>query len=242
MKNQLIVLSLSALLFITSSCDKDNELRTGPQYVDLGLSVNWATFNIGASQPQEYGDYFAWAETETKYYYYWSTYKYNIGEYDEENLNSLTKYCPKSKFGYNEYTDTLIVIELSDDIANVKWGGNWRIPTVEEFQELLDNCTWKWTKLNGVKGFKVTSNIEGHTDKSIFIPAAGYKSGPKLFNSCPTVNYWTSSLWTRQPHNSLDITFHYDEELKTYEDIYNEIYIGYSGRYVGRPIRPVCAH
>ena len=239
MKKQLV--ALSVLLFIICSCDEDNAISPIPQYVDLGLSVKWATYNVGASQPQEYGDYYAWGETVTKNHYYWSTYQYNIGEYDEEKLSSLTKYCPKSSFGYEGYTDTLSVLELSDDIAHIKWGKNWRIPTADEFQELLDNCTWKWTKLNGVKGFKVTSKIEGHTDKSIFLPATGYKTGVKLFNSCPTVNYWTSSLWTRLPYNSLDITFQYDEDNKTNDDIYddNVIYIGYSGRYVGRPIRPV---
>lgn len=241
MRKHLFLLPISVLLFLVCSCEKDNELNPTPQFVDLGLTVNWATFNVGASQPQEYGDFYAWGETDAKDRFYWATYKYNVGEYDEDNLSSLTKYCPKSGFGYNGYTDTPSLLDLSDDVAHAKWGGNWRLPTSNEFKELRDSCNWEWTTLNGVKGFKVTSKVAGFTEQSIFLPAAGYKSGSKIFNSCPTVNYWTSSLYAKWPYFSYCITYHFDdEEQKTEEDIYNAIYIGNSGRYIGRPIRPVC--
>ena len=183
MKKQLA--ALYVLLLIICSCDKDNDFNPTPQYVDLGLSVKWATFNVGASQPQESGDYYAWGELSTKRSYYWSTYQYNIGEYDEEKLSSLTKYCPKAQFGYDGFTDTLAALELSDDIAHIKWGGNWRTPTVQEFMELLDSCKWEWGKMNGIKGFKITSNVTGFKDQSIFLPAVGYISGSKKFNDCP---------------------------------------------------------
>ena len=240
MRKHLFLLPISVLLFLVCSCEKDNDLSPNPQFVDLGLTIKWATFNVGASQPQEYGDYYAWGETETKARYYWTTYKYNVGEYDESKMSSLTKYSPESSYGYNSYKDTLSVLQLSDDIAHNEWGGSWRIPTEKEFQELLDSCKWDWTTLNGVKGFKITSNVAGFTDKSIFLPAAGYISGSKKFNDCPTVNYWTSSLYSQWPYFSYCITYHFDEDQKTEEDIYYSIYIGNSGRYLGRPIRPVC--
>ncbi len=235
MKGWLLILSLSVFLFFTGSCSKDGESEYIPPYVDLGLSVKWATCNVRASQPHEYGDYYAWGETNSKDRFYWSTYNYNVGEYDEDNMSSLTKYCPKNGFGYNGYTDTLSVLELSDDVAHARWGGNWRIPTSKEFQELLDSCDWEWTTLNGVKGFKVTSNVSGFTDQSIFLPAAGYKSGSKTFNSSPTVTYWTKSLYSKWPYFSYCITFHFEEDV----NINNAIYIGSSGRYIGRPIRAV---
>ena len=231
MRKHLFLLPISVLLFLVCSCEKDNDLSPTPQFVDLGLTVKWATFNVGASQPQESGDYYAWGETDTKNRYYWSTYQYNIGEYDEDKLSSLTKYCPKSQFGYDGYTDTLSVLELSDDIAHLKWGGNWRIPTIQEFMELLDSCTWEWKTLNGVKGFKVTSNVVGFTDNYIFLPAVGYISGSKRFNDNPTINYWTGSLFARKPYYSYCLSYHYESD--------ETVYIGSSGRYLGRPIRPV---
>ncbi len=235
MKNRFIILTLSALLILISSCSKDDNSEYIPPYVDLGLSVKWATCNVRASQPQEYGEYFAWGETSSKDRYYWSTYKYNVGEFDEDVMESLTKYCPKAGFGYNGYTDTLSVLELSDDVANVRWGGNWRLPTAKEFQELRDSCEWEWTSLNGVKGFKITSKVTGFTEQSIFLPAAGYKSGSKLFNSDPTVTYWTNTLYSKWPYFTYCITYHFDED----KDINSSIYIGNSGRYIGRPIRAV---
>ena len=229
MKKQLA--ALSVLLLIICSCDKDNDFNPTPQYVDLGLSVKWATFNVGASQPQESGDYYAWGELSTKRSYYWSTYQYNIGEYDEEKLSSLTKYCPKAQFGYDGFTDTLAILELSDDIAHIKWGGNWRTPTAQEFMELLDSCKWEWEKMNGIKGFKITSNVTGFKDQSIFLPAVGYISGLKKFNDNPTINYWTGSLFNKKPYYSYCLSYHYESD--------ETVYIGCSGRYLGRPIRPV---
>ena len=137
------------------------------EYVDLGLSVKWATFNLGATKPEEYGDHYAWGETETKKYYSESDYKwfnYVEGSY------SLTKYNSNSSFGV---VDNKTVLEESDDVAHVKLGGNWRMATDTEWTELLESCTWTWTTLNGISGRLVTSNIEGYTDRSIFLPAAG---------------------------------------------------------------------
>ena len=145
------------------------------EYVDLGLpsGLKWATTNIGAINPEDYGNYFAWGETEMKDYYAWDTY-----EYGEE----LTK--------YNE-TDGLSVLDSSDDAASVIWGNVWRMPTQAEMQELVDNCTWTWTTQNGVNGYLVT----GTNDNSIFMPAAGYFD-ETLLGFGTDGNYWSSSLKT----------------------------------------------
>lgn len=112
------------------------------EYVDLGLSVNWATCNVGATKPEEYGDCFAWGETSPKNDYNWFTYKYCNGSY-----TTMTKYCNISSYGYNGFTDDKTTLELSDDAARANWGGKWRMPTQAEFNELLNssNCTWTWT-------------------------------------------------------------------------------------------------
>ncbi|MBO7112331.1 MAG: hypothetical protein J6V75_00065, partial [Bacteroidaceae bacterium] len=129
-------------------------------YVDLGLSVKWATCNVGASKPEEYGDYYAWGETEPKTTYDWSTYKWCKG-----SSATMTKYCNNSSYGNNGFTDTKTTLDPEDDVAHVKWGGNWRMPTISEFEDLINNCTWTWTTQNGVNGYKVTSKKSGYTDR-----------------------------------------------------------------------------
>ena len=139
----------------------------GHAYVDLGLSVKWATCNVGASSPEDYGDYYAWGETFTKSSYYdlgsktWgeSTYNYDIGG------------------------------DASLDAARANWGGTWRLPTEAEAQELLDKCDWERTTLGGKAGYKVT----GPSGRSIFLPAAGHRYGSRLDGACGYGAYWTSS-------------------------------------------------
>ena len=109
------------------------------EYVDLGLSVKWATCNVGANSPEEYGDYFAWGETTSKDKYNWNYYKYCKG-----SSTTFTKYCNKSSYGYNGFTDTKTKLDPDDDAATVNWGGSWRMPTVAEMTELQSECTWIW--------------------------------------------------------------------------------------------------
>ena len=158
-------------------------------YVDLGLSVLWATTNVGAEQPEEYGDYYAWGETETKDFYGWSTYKWCKG-----TDTSLTKYCTNAKYGADGFTDGLTTLQPEDDAAHVHWGAMWRMASRSEFQELIDNCRWETTTLNGVKGYRVTSSIPGYTDRSIFLPMAGFLNHD-IGNSQKgtTVRYWSST-------------------------------------------------
>ena len=142
-------------------------------YVDLGLpsGILWATCNVGASRPEEYGDYFAWGETEPKESYDWSTYKWCNGNY-----NRLTKYCTNSSYGYNGFVDNKEVLEPEDDAAYVNWGSSWRMPTHNQLGELKTQCTWTWTTRNGVNGYLVT----GPNGNTLFLPAAGYRYGDSL--------------------------------------------------------------
>ena len=139
----------------------------GHEYVDLGLpsGLKWATCNVGANKPEDYGNYYAWGETKTKY--------------DYSSSNSVT-------YGDN-YSD--IKGNSQYDAARANWGGSWRLPTKAELEELKNKCTWKWTTQNGVKGYKVT----GPNGKSIFLPAAGYRLGASLYYAGEGGDYWSST-------------------------------------------------
>lgn len=150
--------------------------------IDLGLSVKWASFNVGASKPEEYGGYYAWGETEEKSYYDWSTYKWCNG-----SSTNMTKYCTTSSYGT---VDNKTVLDPADDVAHVKWGGTWRMPTFEEQEELFNNCTWQWTTRNGVNGYKVT----GPNGNSIFLPAVGARYGAGVDDWGSSGYYWSGSL------------------------------------------------
>ena len=173
--------------------------KNGHEYVDLGLSVKWATCNVGASKPEEYGDYFACGETTPKSTYDWSTYKWCRG-----SRETLTKYNTKSSYGI---VDNKTTLELSDDAARANWGGSWRMPTKAEQDELREKCRWAWTTQNGVKGYKVTSKING---KSIFLPAAGYRKDSSLYRAGSGGYYWSSSLNTDYPYGAYEFYFHSD--------------------------------
>ncbi len=203
-----------------NNCEPE-EPETIHEYVDLGLpsGLKWATCNVGASSPEEYGDYFAWGEVEPKTIYDWSTYKYG------SDYNQLTKYCNDSDLGYNGFTDNKTVLDPEDDAATVNWGGAWRMPTKAEQDELRKNCTWTWTTQNGVNGYKVT----GPNGNSIFLPAAGCMLEGTLYNAGWFGNYWLSSLLT-------DIPF---DACRMYFSSSYVIWTGYN-RYYGFTMRPVC--
>lgn len=139
----------------------------GHEYVDLGLpsGLKWATCNVGANKPEDYGNYYAWGETKTKY--------------DYSSSNSVT-------YGKN-YSD--IKGNSQYDAARANWGGTWRLPTGAELEELKNKCTWTRTTQNGVKGYKVT----GPNGKHIFLPAAGYRRGTSLYNGGYYGYYWSST-------------------------------------------------
>ena len=175
--------------------------ENGHEWVDLGLpsGLKWATCNVGANKPEDYGDYFAWGETDPKMSYSNSDYF---------------------------YTDNPTTLPLSADVAHVNWGGNWRMPTEAELTELREQCTWTWTTQNGVNGYKVTSNKNGN---SIFLPAAGYRSGSSLYYAGSGGYFWSSSLDTSYTSNAYYLYF-----ISRFMDRYS------GSRYGGHSVRPVC--
>ena len=181
-----------------------------PEYVDLGLSVKWATFNVGATSPEDYGDYFAWGETEPKETYSWATYKWGDG-----TQNTMTKY---------NATDGKTILEPEDDAAHVHWGDKWRMPTYEEQMELLEKCSWERTNLDGVIGYKVT----GPNGNSIFIPIAGaYNSFDNQLNSVGSIGWIYSST---KATGTRAYEIHIEEGIIQQKDC---------SRCVGLTIRPV---
>lgn len=193
----------------------------GHEWVDLGLPSGtlWATCNVGADNPEDYGDYFAWGETQPKDTYNWSTYKYANGDYDR-----LTKYCNKSDYGYNGFTDNLTTLLPEDDAATANWGSDWRMPTYVEWQELYQNTTHTWTTQNGVNGRLFTAS----NGNSLFLPAAGYRRSSSLVYAGGDGDYWSSSLLTDDPDTAWDLFF--------FSDVCG---MRGSSRYCGRSVRAV---
>ncbi len=176
--------------------ENGNVMVSGHEAVDLGLSVKWATCNVGSYTPEGYGEYYAWGETETKSDYSWDTYKWCNGTDD-----IMTKYCTDEEYGT---VDNRTVLTSSDDVATVKWGKKWRMPTGGEMKELVEYCTWTWITQNGVKGMKVT----GPNGNSIFFPAAGLRDGTDFHYRGSCGYYWSASLGENFGYDacSLDIT------------------------------------
>lgn len=223
--------------------------QDGHDYVDLGLTsgTKWATCNVGANKPQDYGDYYAWGEVTTKEICNWSTYKYGSA------YNQLTKYCSSSSYGKDGFTDTKTTLDLSDDAAYVNWGGKWRMPTKEQQDELRNQCYWVWTDSynnSNVKGYIVyeakTSSDKGVkiyedetpsssyklSDAHIFLPAAGVRGDDGLRRAGSDGYYWSSSLLTDFPGDAWGVNF--DSGYVEEDDFYG------GGRDYGRSVRAVC--
>jgi hypothetical protein len=181
------------------------------EYVDLGLpsGLLWATCNVGAETPEEYGDYFSWGETTPKGYYSWDNYQYGDG-------STITKYTG---------SDGLTTLLPEDDAATANWGNDWRMPTKEEFQELYNNTTVTWTQQNGVNGRLFTAT----NGNSLFLPAAGFRSDSSLLDAGGIGVYWSSSLCTGSPYNAWYFYFNSNDYFMNYD-------IRYDGQSV-RPVR-----
>ena len=267
-----LLISLSLVIFVSCSDDKENE-QSGPgnvpensssvlsssgkerghSYVDLGLPSGtlWATCNVGASKPQDYGNYYAWGEITTKEEYSWNTYKYGSG------LCLMTKYCDDSEGGEDSFTDNKTTLELSDDAAYMNWGGKWRMPTIKQQSELRHECYWVWTEnYNGsnVKGCIIykakapsdkgqqiykngtPSSSYSLSDAHIFLPAAGYRDDGDFYGIGSYGYYWSSSLFIFDSGcafiDKVDSDFEYDYNNYDYYDDYN-------CRCSGCTIRPV---
>lgn len=194
----------------------------GYSWIDLGLASGtlWATMNLGASAPEDYGDYFAWGEAKGfgsgKADYSWQSYQYST-----EQDSVVTKYCMTSQYGK---VDNKSVLDGSDDAAVVSLGKGWRMPTDEEMTELLSECSWVWTEQNGVAG----CCVRGPNRNTIFLPAAGYRDGMNLLKLGSFGFYWTRHL----------------DSANSAQALYFDFSSNYSGRdtdsrYFGQSIRPV---
>ncbi len=191
------------------------------EWVDLGLPSGtlWATCNVGANSPEEYGDYFAWGETAPKDYYYWDTYKWCNGNFD-----TMTKYCTDSSYGYNGFTDGKTELDPEDDAAHVNWGPSWRMPTTEQQSELYENCSSVWTTQNGVNGRLFT----GPNGNTLFLPAAGDRWGESLLDAGSWGSYWSRTLYSGYPNGAYNLYFFSGNE-----------YWGISNRGDGHTVRAV---
>ncbi len=199
--------------------------QKGVPYVDMGLSSGllWATSNLGASSPEEYGDFYSWGETNTKTSFGYSNYKYGGSA-----INQVTKYNNNKN---NGIVDNILILVPSDDAAHVVLGDAWRMPTYSDYEELLEACTSTWKERNGVYGYEVTSSMNG---KTLFFPAAGYydaATGKWITNNEAGFNcglYWSSSLYEDAPYNAWCLYF------RKYQ-----IVLGCQERSYGLSVRPV---
>ena len=195
--------------------DNDDKTPAGVEAVDLGLSVKWANMNVGATKPSGFGTYFAWGEIKSKQVYSWGTYVWSRGD-----TQFLLKY---------NVTDRVSRLAPSDDAARANWGGDWRMPTADEYEELINNCKWEWTNKDGINGYKVTSKKNG---KSIFMPITGFRYYEGVqFRAIKGV-YWTSDLYTVAPNKAWCLEFDFSNV---------ELHFGNlsSNRFSGRCIRAV---
>ena len=167
-------------------------------WVDLGLPSGtlWATCNVGAENPEQYGDYFAWGETTPKDYYDWSTYMWCNG-----SDTTLTKYCIDNNYGM---ADGKTELDPEDDAAFVNWGSSWRMPTYDQFYELKTECTWTWTTQNDVSGQLVT----GPNGNTLFLPTAGNRGYDSLYDAGSHGYYWSRTLSSSRPDYSYYLYFY----------------------------------
>lgn len=206
-------------------------VRKTHEYVDLGLSVKWATCNVGANSPEEYGDYFAWGATEPQEVYDWGHTPYQTQNTTDWRSTKFSKYLGATTSSYKTPTATdadalKTILDPEDDAAHVNWGGNWRMPTKKEQDELCTKCTWKWGSQNGIKGYTVV----GPNGNSLFLPAAGSRYDSSILYGVGSLGYyWSSSLSSRYPYDAYELYFG-SSDVNSRTD----------SRYCGHTIRPVC--
>lgn len=255
MKKLLFLLNILILSVLTSCVDKEGEptisgnidyssagMAEGYAYIDLGLSVMWATCNVGAQSPEYHGDYFAWGETQ-RYKTNFTKKSYKWFPISEDYYPYPTKYTYGDK---KDEADYRTVLELSDDAANMNWGGNWRMPTPEEIEELINNCTWTWGSQKAVYdtkegkqvfssyGYKVKSKING---KSIFIPASGYSVDGDVHGKREDVIIWSCAKPCEYSRYASEEQY-YAYSLSSLVD---SIRLAGATRYCGIAVRPVLA-
>lgn len=189
------------------------------EIIDMGLSVNWASLNIGAENPEEVGYYVSWGGIEPKDWYSWSYYEFGHSQ------SSLDKYTS---------SDDLETLQPEDDLATVSWGSEWRMPTSAEFEELLANTTVDYTAVeNGVTGVRLTSTVPGYEDATLFFPVSGWKQDGNTLNLEMLCSYWASSVVTIFPQ------FAFAAEFWLSGDYASEVHLNGTYRYLGHPVRAV---
>lgn len=200
------------------------ESDTQPKAIDLGLSVKWGSKNVGASSPEDYGQYFSWGETEPKTSFFWDNYIWGTGTY-----SNFTKYYD------GDYTS----LASADQVPSIRYTSKWRMPTCIQIKELIDNCTWKETTLNGVDGYEVKSNKNSN---SIFIPKSGsFRNSASLsfagYEACLWGSTYCCSYYSAPRYSYLGI----DVENPAYAHIIDcdNVRVTYLDRWWGIPIRPV---
>lgn len=190
----------------------------GRSYVDLGLSVKWATCNVGAETPDKPGAYVAWADVkENSGSFTWESYVYGNGAV-------FSKYNFDPAMSADGSVDNLYVLDYSDDLASMKWGKDWRTPTDEETTELRERCAFIWAECNGMEGYEVV----GPNGNSIFLPAGGFYVDGELVLEGSNGCFWTSSLSTNNPIRAYELTYYRGAQIR-----------GSSFRYYGENVRPV---
>ena len=207
-----------------------------PEKIDLGVGVEWASFNISANTPANYGKYYSWGEIKTKSFYAWESYQWSA----DGTETNITKY---------NSSDNLYRLTPDDDVVSQELGGSWRMPTAEEFDRLVSCCYWQWfenyrnSEVKGYAVFKaknegdrgqrnsetISATYSLDNDAHIFLPAAGYASKDEFYDIGSNGNYWTSSLST-----STSSSAHY-----IYFDSENIVAGECEKRYYGQSIRPV---
>lgn len=223
-KLELPLENIAEMRFKTNSEVYPDQTPECVEIVDLGLSVNWASVNLGATLPEEPGYLVSWGETEEKDWYSWSYYKFGTSK------SALTKYTT---------TDELSVLQSEDDAATMLWGGDWRIPSREEWQELIDNCEIDYAATeNGYPGVRLTSKVAGFEGKSIFLAAAGWIQDEYHMSDVMLSSYWTNKCCIFPGEMSLP-DFAFAAEFWREGEYANKVYLSGVYRYQGRPIRAV---
>lgn len=204
------------------------------QPVDLGLSVKWASCNVGANEPYETGTLFAWGETAPKTIYSFSNYRWGSSN-GWGGWSGLTKYNTKSERGP---IDGKQILDDTDDAATVQCGPKWRTPSWPEREELLTKCRWEWKTVHGVPGYEVTSSSNGN---SIFLPATGYMSEGNYYRAKEMGFYWTSALASDYPTLAYYLSF---SETEILPNVHSSSYDmsrpqNQESRHYGFAVRPV---
>ena len=215
----LVLAGILCTFSMLPGCSKEEDPVFTGKFEDLGLSVKWGETNLGATYREDSGNYYSWGETGSKAEF--QTYNY---KWMKDGL--LTKYCMSQDLGEFDGKSSL---DIEDDAARTQLGSGWRMPTMAEFQELYEKCTWIWSELNGVRGFMVISNVPGYQDRYIFLPAAGYNPENEVMSDSYYCYYWMSEI------DKDDNT----PSARIWRASAMNAGSGLSPRYFGIPIRPV---